>query len=75
MERAIVNSIESYAPDEDIEVCECVKQLEACKEELEPVKVEEMIGEESTGVPTLSGEGEKKSRIERTSFSLEVCFS
>jgi len=40
MEKAIVNSIKSCDHDEDLEVKECVKQLEASKQEIEPVKIE-----------------------------------
>ncbi|KEH17119.1 hypothetical protein MTR_0042s0100 [Medicago truncatula] len=58
-ERAIVNSIESCEHNEDLEGKECVKQLEASKQELEPVKIEEILGENSMGAPTLSAEGEK----------------
>jgi len=39
MEREIVNSIESCEHDEDLEVKECIKQLEASKQEVEPVKI------------------------------------
>jgi hypothetical protein len=63
MERVIVNSIESCEPDEDVEVSECVKQLEASKQELEPVKVEKIIGEDYASMPTLSGEGEKNPKL------------
>jgi len=72
MEKTIVNSIESCDPDEDLEVKECIKQLEASKQEIQPVKIEELLVEKPKGAHTLSIEG-KNSRIERTSFSLEVC--
>jgi len=61
MEKTIVNSIESSDHDEDLEVKECVKQLEANKQEIEPVKVEELLVTTPKGAHNLSIEGEKKS--------------
>jgi len=40
-------------------VKECIKQLEASKQEIEPVKIEELLVEKPKGVQTLSVEGEK----------------
>jgi len=73
MEKTIVNSIERYDHDEDLDVKECIKQLEASKQEIKPVKIKGLHGDKTKGTKTLSVEGEKKSRIERTSFSLKVC--
>ena len=47
MEKAIVNSMESCDLDEDLEVKECVKQLEASKREVEPVKIEKLLLDEN----------------------------
>lgn len=43
MERAIVKSIDSCDHDEDLEVKECIKQLEANKQAMEPVKIERYL--------------------------------
>jgi len=61
MEKAIVNSIESCDHDEDLEVKECVKQLEASKQEIEPVKIEKLLVENNKEAQTLGVEEEKKS--------------
>jgi len=50
MEKTIVNSIESCDHDEDLEVKECIKQLEASKQEIEPEKIEELLVEKPKGV-------------------------
>ena len=73
MEKTIVHSIESCYHDEDLEVKECVKQLEASKQEIEPVKIEKLLVENNKEAKTLGVEQEKKSIIERTSFTLKVC--
>jgi len=49
MEKTIVNSIESCDHDEDLEVRECIKQLQASKQEIEPVKIEELLGDKTKG--------------------------
>lgn len=49
MERVIVNSIECCEKDEDVEMEECVKQLEASKQEVEPVKIENLLGGKNKG--------------------------
>jgi hypothetical protein len=74
MERAIVNSIESYEHDEDLEVKECITQLKANKQELEPVKIEEILGENSMGEPTLSVEGEKNPELKELPSHLKYIF-
>jgi hypothetical protein len=74
LERAIVNSIESCESDDDLEVSDCVKQLEASKQELGPVKIEELIGKDSTGAPTLSGEGEKNPELKELPSHLKYVF-
>lgn len=43
MKRAIVKSIDSCDHDEDLEVKECIKQLEANKQAMEPVKIERYL--------------------------------
>jgi len=58
MEKTIVNSIESCDHDEDIEVKECVKKLEASKQGIESVKVEEHLVTTPKGVHDLSIYGE-----------------
>jgi hypothetical protein len=72
--RAIVNSIESFEPDEDLEVSECVKQLEASNQELELVKVEDIIGKNSIDAPTLRGEGEKNPELKELPSHLKYVF-
>jgi len=59
MERTIVNSIKRCDKDEDVEVKECVKQLEASKQEIELVKIEDLLGENIKGSPLVIKEGEK----------------
>ena len=54
LEKIIVNSIESCDHDEDLEVQECIKQLEAIKQEIEQVKIEELLGENHKGAKILS---------------------
>jgi len=49
MEKIIVNSIEGCDKDEDFEVKECIKQLEASKEEVEPMKAEDLVVESARG--------------------------
>jgi len=56
-------------------VKECIKQLKAKKQEMEPIKIDKLLGERSIGVHPLSTEGEKNYRIKRTPFTLEVFFS
>ena len=53
MEKAIVNSIESCDHDEDLEVKECVKQLEASKQEIESVKLEKLLVDNNKEAQTL----------------------
>jgi len=59
MENTIVNFIESCDHDEDLEVKECIKQLEASKQEIKLVKIEELLGDKPKGAHTLSVEREK----------------
>ena len=61
MEKAIVNSIESCDHDEDLEVKECVKQLEASKQEIESVKLEKLLVDNNKEAKSLGVEEEKKS--------------
>jgi len=56
MEKTIVNSMENCDKDEDLEVKECVKQLEANKYEIEPVKIEDLLGEKTMGAQLVSKE-------------------
>ncbi|KEH25741.1 hypothetical protein MTR_6g033930 [Medicago truncatula] len=49
MEKTIVSSIESCDKYEDLEVKECVKKLEAKKQEIKPVKIEDLLCEKTTG--------------------------
>jgi len=74
MERAIVNSIESCDHDEDLEVKECIKQLEENKQEMEPVKIEELLGEKSLGAQSLSKEGEKYPKLKELPSHLKYVF-
>jgi len=59
MEKEIVNFIETCDHDEDLEVKECIKQLEASKQEIEPVKIEKLLVENNKEAQTLSVEEEK----------------
>jgi len=61
MEKAIVNFIESCDNDEDLEVKECVKQLEASKQEVELVKLEKLLVDNNKEAQALGVEEEKKS--------------
>jgi len=74
MEKEIVNSIESCDHDEDLEVKECVKQLEASKQEVEPVKVEELLVTTPKGAHTLSIEGEKNLELKELPSHLKYVF-
>jgi len=57
MEKIIVNSIEGCDKEEDMEVEECIKKLEASKEEVEPMKVENLIVRQTKGAPHVLKEG------------------
>jgi hypothetical protein len=59
MEKIIVNSIESGENVEDVEVKECIKQLEANEQQIQPPKIEDILGEKFGGSQTLSSEKEK----------------
>ena len=74
LERAIVNSIEKGEDDEDLEVSDCVKQLAASKQELGPVKIEELMGKHSMDAPILSGEGEKNPELKELPSHLKYVF-
>ena len=74
MGKAIVNSIESSDHDEDLEVKECVKQLEANKQEVEPVKVEELLVATPKGAHTLSVEEEKNPELKELPSHLKYVF-
>jgi len=63
MERIIVNSIECCDKDEDIEMKECVKQLETSKQEVEPVKLENILCGKNKGEPLVSEEGGRFEKI------------
>jgi len=56
MEKTIVNSIEN---DEDVEVKDCVKQLGASKEQMQPPPLDDILGEKYGGSETLNNEKEK----------------
>jgi len=74
MEKTIVNSIESCDHDEDLVVKECIKQLEASKQEIEPVKIEELHVEKPKGAKTLSVEGEKNPKLKELPSHLKYVF-
>ena len=57
MKKVIVNSIEGCDKDEDFEVKECIKKLEASKEEVDPMKVEDLMVEDANGAPRVLKEG------------------
>jgi len=69
-----VNSIENCEHDEDLEVKECIKQLVANKQELEPVKIEKILGENSMGAPTLSVKREKNPEFKELPSHLKYVF-
>jgi len=74
MEKAIVNSIKSYDHDEDLEVKECVKQLEASKQEIELVKIEKLLVENNKEAQTLSVEEEKNPEWKELPSHLKYVF-
>jgi len=74
MEKAIVNSIDTCDHDEDLEVKECVKQLEASKQEVEPVKVEELVVATPKGAHTLSIEEDKNPELKELPSHLKYVF-
>ncbi|XP_039688590.1 uncharacterized protein [Medicago truncatula] len=74
LEKTIVNSINGCDHDEDLEVKECVKQLEASKQEVELVKIEEIVGENLIGTQTLSKEEEKNPELEELHAHLKYVF-
>jgi len=74
MEKAIVNSIESCDHDEDIEVKECIKQLEVSKQEIEPVKIEKLHAENNKEAQTLSVEEEKNHELKELPSHLKYVF-
>jgi len=57
MEKIILNSIEGCDKDEDFEVKECIQQLEASKEEVEPMKIEDLVLDSAKGAPHMLKEG------------------
>jgi len=74
MEKTLVNSIEGCDKDEDLEVKECVKQLEARKQEVEPVKIEDLLGEKTLGAQLVSKEGEKNPELIELPSHLKYIF-
>jgi len=74
MEKALVNSMENCDDDEDLEVKECVKQLEASKQEVEPVKIEKLLIEENKGAHTLIVEEEKNPELKELPSHLKYVF-
>jgi hypothetical protein len=50
MERTIVNSIENDEDVEDVEVKDCVKQLEANEQQMQPPPLEDILGKKYGGV-------------------------
>jgi hypothetical protein len=65
MERAIVNSIES---------CEHVKDLKANEQQIQPVKIEAILGEKCVGAQTRSSEGEKNPELKELPSHLKDVF-
>jgi len=74
MEKAIVNSIEICDHDEDLEVKECVKQLEASKQEIELVKIEKLLVANNKEARTLSVEEEKNPELKELPSHLKYVF-
>ena len=74
MEKTIVNSIESCDHDDDLEVKECIKPLEASKQEIELVKIEELLGENHKGAKILSKEEEKNPELKELPLHLKYVF-
>jgi len=74
MEKIIVNCIESCDHDEDLEVKECIKQLEARKQEIELVEIEELLDEKPKRAHTLSVEGEKNPKWKELPSHLKYVF-
>jgi len=74
MEKAIINSIESCDHDEDLEVKECVKQLEASKQEIESVKLEKLLVDNNKEAQTLGVEEEKNPELKELPSHLKYVF-
>jgi len=74
MEKMIVNSIESFDHDEDLEMKECVKQLKASKQEIELVKVEELLVTTPKGAHNLSIKGDKIPELKELPSHLKYVF-
>jgi len=74
LEKTLVNSIESCDHEEDLEVNECVRQLEASKQVLEPVKLEELRSETHKGLEISSKEEEKKPELKELPSHLKYVF-
>ena len=74
LEKTIVNSIESCDHDEDLEVNECVRQLEASKQAIEPVKLEELLGETHKRPEISSKEEEKNPELKELPSHLKYVF-
>jgi len=68
------NSIESCDHDEDLEMKECVKQLEASKQEIEPVKIEKLLVKNNKDAQTLGVEEEKNLELKELPSHLKYVF-
>jgi len=55
-------------------VKECIKQLEASKREIQPVKIEELLGDKTKGAKTLSVQGEKNPELKELPSHLNYVF-
>jgi len=74
MEKTIVNSIESCDHDEDLEVKECVKQLEASQQENESVKLKKLLVDNNKEAQTLGVEEEKNIELKELPSHLKYVF-
>jgi len=74
LEKTLVNSIESCDHEEDMEVTECVRQLEASKQALEPVKLEALLSETHQTLEISSKEEEKKPELKELPSHLKYVF-
>ncbi|KEH32972.1 hypothetical protein MTR_3g012210 [Medicago truncatula] len=73
MEKTFVNSIDGCDKDEDLEVKEFVEQLEPSKQEVESLKIEDLLGEKTVGAQ-LSKNGEKNPEFKELLSHLKYVF-
>jgi hypothetical protein len=74
MEKTLVNSIENDEDVEDVEVKDCVNQLEASKEQIQQPPLEDIVGKRYGGSKTLNNEKEKNLELKELPSHLKYVF-